>query len=427
MEWTAVSCVVFAIFLSIKAEPVVSSAQEDKSLSPDPAALYNSAEPDNQPLRDFAEQNTLVKERVNEMYSDLEERFKNGDSHLKKLIEEGLEHVKEQRKDGDERLKEELDEDVEWLKARQDKRRRQTEDELAEGEEGLIELKEAFGKLEDNVKQWTQLNQVMTEDMRQQMSDFQAELNGTSQQMSDFQSELNGNKQQMSDFQSELNGNKQQMSDFQTELNGTSQQMSDFQSELNGNKQQMSDFKSELNGNKQQMSDFQSKLNSINQQMSDFQTDLNNTMKKLLSAEQAIISLNARVAPKQTPSFRSVLADPDKVTANTPIPFRLDFAVGEGDYNQTTGVYTVTVPGVYSFVFHLYPKRATRSHIALYVNSSVSILSRCHSSEYSTHCTASTLLRVQKGDRVWVQTGYGGAYWSVYHSYFFGALVSPDP
>ncbi|XP_076454793.1 complement C1q subcomponent subunit C-like [Babylonia areolata] len=132
-------------------------------------------------------------------------------------------------------------------------------------------------------------------------------------------------------------------------------------------------------------------------------------------------------APKQTASFRTELAVLDEVTARTPIPFKLDFAVGEGDYNQTTGVYTVAVPGVYSFGFQLYPKRSTSYHITLFVNSSKIILSRCHSNEYSTSCAASTLLRVQKGDRVWVEASYGRAYGSGYGSYFFGALVSPDP
>ncbi|XP_076455277.1 uncharacterized protein LOC143289919 isoform X1 [Babylonia areolata] len=237
MEWTALSCVVFAIFLSIKAEPVVSSPPEDRSLSPDTSALYD--------------------ERVKKMFSDLKELFQEGDSHLKERIEEGLEHVKEQRKDGDERLKEELDEDVDWLKERQDKRQRQTEDELAEGEEKtnreLTELKEAFGKLQDNVKQWTQPNSVMTEDLKQQTSILQAELNSTKKQMSVLQSELNSNNQQTSVLQAQLNSNKQQTSVLQAELNS--------------NKQLLQTNKAELQSTLSDLHSLQEKVKSLEQEL----------------------------------------------------------------------------------------------------------------------------------------------------------------
>ncbi|XP_076454983.1 uncharacterized protein LOC143289765 isoform X2 [Babylonia areolata] len=283
MEWTALSCVVLAIFLSIEAESAVSSPPEDRSLSPDPSALYD--------------------ERVTKLFSDLKELLKQGDSHLKERIEEGLEHVKEQRKEGDERLKEELDEDVEWLKERQDKRQRQTEDELAEGEavtnKEITELKEEFGKLRDSIKQWTQLNSVMTEDLKQQLSVFQAELNSTKKQLFVFQSELNGNNQKMSDFQAELNGNNQKMSDFQAELNGNNQKMSDFQAELNGNNQKMSDFQAELNGNNQKMSDFQAELNGNNQKMSDFQAELNGNNQKMSDFQAELNGNNEKMSDFQ--------------------------------------------------------------------------------------------------------------------------------
>ncbi|XP_076455284.1 uncharacterized protein LOC143289924 isoform X2 [Babylonia areolata] len=250
MEWTALSCVVFAIFLSIKAEPVVSSPPEDRSLSPDTSALYD--------------------ERVKKMFSDLKELFQEGDSHLKERIEEGLEHVKEQRKDGDERLKEELDEDVDWLKERQDKRQRQTEDELAEGEEKtnreLTELKEAFGKLQDNVKQWTQLNGVMTEDLKQQMSVLQSELNSTKKQMSVLQSHLNENNQQMSDFQSELNSTKKQMYVLQSKPNDNNQQMSDLQAELNSTRKLLQKNQEELQSTLSDLQSLQEKVENIGEQ-----------------------------------------------------------------------------------------------------------------------------------------------------------------
>ncbi|XP_076454672.1 uncharacterized protein LOC143289550 [Babylonia areolata] len=202
MEWTALSCVVFVIFLSIKAEPVVSSPPEDRSLSPDTSALYD--------------------ERVKKMFSDLKEMFQEGDSHLKEQIEEGLEHVKEQRKDGDERLKEVLDEDIDWLKERQDKRQRQTEDELAEGEvktnRELTELKEAFGKLQDNVMQLTQMNgRLMTEDLKQQVS-------GNSHQMSDLQAELNSTRKLLQKNQEELQSTLSDLQSLQEKVESIGEQ-----------------------------------------------------------------------------------------------------------------------------------------------------------------------------------------------------------
>ncbi|XP_076454522.1 uncharacterized protein LOC143289442 [Babylonia areolata] len=355
MEWTAVSCVMLAIFLSTEAESAVSSPPEDRSLSPDPSALYD--------------------ERVTKLFSDLKELLKQGDSHLKERIEEGLEHVKEQRKEGDRRLKEELDEDVEWLKERQDKRQRQTEDELAEGEakmnKEMTELKESVEKLRDSVKQWTQPDSLMTKDLKQQL-------------------------------------------------------MSDFRSELDSTNQQMSDFRSQLNSTNQQMSDFRSQLNSTNQQMPDFRSELDSTKQQLHVAVEMIRSLNASLVARQA-AFRAVLKDP-QVTAHAPIPFGQDFVAGEGDYDPESGVYTVAIPGVYSLGFQLFPKVLTSFIIDLYINGSIMIRSRCYGSEgYETSCGASSVFRLQRGDRVWVQTQYGGEYWAEHHSYFFGALLSPDP
>ncbi|XP_076472779.1 uncharacterized protein LOC143302118 [Babylonia areolata] len=407
MGWSVLSCVVFAIFLSIKAEPVVSSPPEDKSLSPDPPALYNSGhKPDNHhPLRDFVERKSaLVEERVNGAYSDLKEMLKEGDSRLKERIDEGLQHAKEERKEGDERLKEELDEDVDWLKARMDKRQRQTEDEVAEGEaetsKEITELKKAVGKLRDNVEQWTQLDRPMMKDLKQQ------------QQIFDFRSELNSTNQQMSDFRSELNSNNQQMSDFRSELDSTNQQMSDFRSELDSNNQQMSDFRSELDSN--------------NQQMSDFQQELNSTKQQIYAATEMMRSLNVSVAAKQA-SFRAVLENP-QVAANAPIPFGLDFVVGDGDYDLGTGVYTAAIPGVYSLGFQLFPQSPANYHVDMFITGTIAIRSRSHNSaNYRTSCGASSVFRLRRGDRVWVQTQHTGAYWPGYHSYFFGALLSPEP
>ncbi|XP_076461188.1 uncharacterized protein LOC143293809 [Babylonia areolata] len=180
MEWTVVSCVVFAIFLSTEAEPVVRS--QDKPLSPDPTALYNTAKPDMQAalmlLKDLVKDgNTRVKDQVEELFSSLKEQLKQGDALTKEQVLEGLAHVKEQRKDGDERLKEVLDEEVAWLKDRLARVQRHFTEELAALNEELAEQREANLKLRNSPS--VQPCDAVVEDLKQQMSDFQVELNST--------------------------------------------------------------------------------------------------------------------------------------------------------------------------------------------------------------------------------------------------------
>ncbi|XP_076470598.1 uncharacterized protein LOC143300654 [Babylonia areolata] len=189
MEWTVLSCVVLAIAISIETRPVVSSPQEDdKALPPDPCVVSNNDRTAAAllQLQDYVKHgDAVVKERVNDLYSNLKEQLKEGDKLLKDRMEEGLTHEKEERKEGDERLKEELQEDVAWLKEKQTKEQRRLEEELAEGEakmnEEIAELKEAFKKLRNSVQQCTQ--PAVTEDMKQQISDIQAELNCTQNQL----------------------------------------------------------------------------------------------------------------------------------------------------------------------------------------------------------------------------------------------------
>ncbi|XP_076454535.1 uncharacterized protein LOC143289450 [Babylonia areolata] len=174
MEWTVVSCVLFAIFLSIKAEPVVtSSSPEDKSLPP---ALVNQA------LSVRAEaQLTLMcsqggagkkkKKRPKAMSCKLPGPLNAGD----------LTREKEEREEEDRKLKEELGEFKAWVTKELDKGQEEpTGGALANKE--ITELKEAFGKLQDSVKQAAQQSSAV-DDLKQQMSDFQAELKSTQQQL----------------------------------------------------------------------------------------------------------------------------------------------------------------------------------------------------------------------------------------------------
>ncbi|XP_076454533.1 uncharacterized protein LOC143289449 [Babylonia areolata] len=202
MEWSALSCLLFAIFLSVEAQSAVSLPQ-----------------------------------RVKKKFSDLKELLQEGDSQLKERIEEGLEHVKEQRKEGDRRLKEELDEDVEWLKERQDKRQRQTEDEVAEGEakmnKEITELKEEFGKLRDSIKQWTQPSSAV-DDLRQQMSDFQAELKSTKQQLQTVQEEIRFLKASDVDKEERLNSTQAGLKTTQEKLQTTQDQIGSLKASDDG-------------------------------------------------------------------------------------------------------------------------------------------------------------------------------------------------
>ncbi|XP_076455386.1 uncharacterized protein LOC143289981 [Babylonia areolata] len=243
MERTVLWCILFAIFLSLGAEPVVSSPQEDNPPTPAPAALYSYGKPDIQLLRDSVEHgDSLVKERVKQLYDNLKEQLKEGDSHLKERIVEGLAYVKEERKEGDERLKEELDEDVAWLKERLARGRRQMEEELAEGEEKMneeiTELKKAFEKLRDSVKQWTQSAAI--EELKQRVSNVQAELSST-------QHQLQTNQQQMGTTEKELHTTRQQMQTADEQIRSLKASAVENEETLQTTQQKMDSTQQELN------------------------------------------------------------------------------------------------------------------------------------------------------------------------------------
>ncbi|XP_076455036.1 uncharacterized protein LOC143289788 [Babylonia areolata] len=231
MEWSVLSCVLFVIVLSTEAEPVAgSSPQEDKSLSPDPdpAAFNADGKPSDMQEAMMAMLKTFVKQQVEERFGTLTQQLQRGDAYTKEVVLEGLAHVKEQRKDGDERLKEDLDEDFDWLKNKLAKVQFRFMEELEGMNQELTVQREALQKLRNSAYSWTQPCSPMAEDLRQQMSDMQADLHSTKQITSDIQAELNSTKEQMSDMQADLHSTKQITSDIQAELNSTKEQMSDI-------------------------------------------------------------------------------------------------------------------------------------------------------------------------------------------------------
>ncbi|XP_076454653.1 protein HP-25 homolog 1-like [Babylonia areolata] len=133
-------------------------------------------------------------------------------------------------------------------------------------------------------------------------------------------------------------------------------------------------------------------------------------------------------ATQQVAAFRADLGHAD-VAANAPIRFATTFVAGQGDYNPHTGIYTVFIPGVYLFGVQLFPQTSFDYHLDLYVSGGLKIRSRCNSNvAHHTSCSTSSVLRVQKGDTVWVQTWHGAKYWLGAHTFFYGALLSPsDP
>ncbi|XP_076453220.1 uncharacterized protein LOC143288522 [Babylonia areolata] len=290
MAWKVLSCGVFAIFLSIvvEAEPVVSSPQEDKAqLSPDPRpVLYNtigqtSREGTLLQLRDYVKQgDAIVKERVNDMYSNLNEQLKQGDKLLKERIEEGLTHEKEERKEGDDRLKEELDEDVDWLKAKLAKGRRRVEMELAEGEartnEEIAELREAFERLPDSVKQGTLPDGAVMEDLKQQMSDFRAELNTTQNQLQTTQDQLQTTQDQLQTTQDQLQTTQDQLQTTQDQLQTTQEKVQTTQGQLQTTQDQLQTTQHQLQTAQEEISLLKASDIENKERINSTQSDLRN-------------------------------------------------------------------------------------------------------------------------------------------------------
>ncbi|XP_076435488.1 uncharacterized protein LOC143275329 isoform X3 [Babylonia areolata] len=296
MEWTVVSCVVFATVLIIKAEPVDRSPQEENPLSPDPTALHDTSSTDRERtlllLQDYVKQgDTVVKEQVKDLLSNLKEQLKEGDKLLKERIGEGLTHEEEERKEWDERLKEELDEDVDWLNERLAKGRRQVDKELAEGEEKandeITELKKAFGKLRDSVSQWTQPALMEdVKDLKQQMSDFQEELNSTKHLLQTAQGQLETAQQ-------EVRSLKASAVDTQGKLVTTQRKLKTAQDEIRSLKASDVDTQGKLVTTQRKLKTAQDEIRSLKASDVDTQGKLVTTQGKLQTAQDEIRSLKA--------------------------------------------------------------------------------------------------------------------------------------
>ncbi|XP_076435534.1 uncharacterized protein LOC143275329 isoform X8 [Babylonia areolata] len=289
MEWTVVSCVVFATVLIIKAEPVDRSPQEENPLSPDPTALHDTSSTDRERtlllLQDYVKQgDTVVKEQVKDLLSNLKEQLKEGDKLLKERIGEGLTHEEEERKEWDERLKEELDEDVDWLNERLAKGRRQVDKELAEGEEKandeITELKKAFGKLRDSVSQWTQPALMEdVKDLKQQMSDFQEELNSTKHllqtaqgQLETAQQEVRSLKASAVDTQGKLETTQGKLKTAQDEIRSLKASNVDTQRKLVTTQRKLKTAQDEIRSLKASDVDIQGKLQTAQDKISFLKT-----------------------------------------------------------------------------------------------------------------------------------------------------------
>ena len=125
-------------------------------------------------------------------------------------------------------------------------------------------------------------------------------------------------------------------------------------------------------------------------------------------------------------AFRATLQT--DAPANAPVPFTLEYGIGSGSYDSHLGVYTVAIPGVYSFAFQMFAPDLASYIIDLFLNGNIYIRSRCYdSAAYTTSCYSSSFLHLRQGDTVWVQVDHAGAYYNGVHTFFTGALISPDP
>ncbi|XP_076454957.1 uncharacterized protein LOC143289749 [Babylonia areolata] len=320
MEWTVVSCVVFAIFLSIRAEPVVtSSPQED--LTPDPSALNCSG----QTVREGAQLmlqcyvkhgDTFIMERAN---SNLREQLKEGDKLLKEQIEEGLTYEKEERKEGDRRLKEYLDEEVACLREKLARDRRYLRDELEDCERKTNEVEEELGKVRDSVRQCTQLSSAV-DDLRQQMSDFQAELKSTQHQLQTTQSQLQTTHNQLQTAEEKLQTTQQQLQTAQEEirflkasdvvkeemLNSTQAGLETTQNQLQTTQEEVGslmasdvDKEQRLNSTQAGLEKTQNQLQSTQIQLQTTQIQLQTTQQQLQTAQEEIRFLKASDVVKE--------------------------------------------------------------------------------------------------------------------------------
>ncbi|KAK7481645.1 hypothetical protein BaRGS_00027161 [Batillaria attramentaria] len=98
-----------------------------------------------------------------------------------------------------------------------------------------------------------------------------------------------------------------------------------------------------------------------------------------------------------------------------------------GGYDQNTGVYTAPYSGWYTFQFHLYSHDTAAFDMDLFKNGQIMSRALCHNALRGFSCSSGATFHLNVGDKVWVQSDYGGPY---YHADFddvlSGALVFGD-
>ncbi|KAL8606013.1 hypothetical protein ACOMHN_024518 [Nucella lapillus] len=302
MECIMLCCVLFAISLSIQVQHVVSSPQENRSLYPDPTALFNSGKPPMMGawllLKDYMTQgDTLLKERLKEFYSNLKEQLKEGDSVLKERMEEGVAQVKEQLKEGDGRLKEQLGEDVAWLKDEVARGQTRMKEELAEEEaktkEELAEQTEALNKLKHSVKEQLKSSSALIDDMKQQMADFQAELKSTTLQLHTTQTELRTTQETLQSTQETLQSTQETLQSTQealqstlTDLHTTQDRVKNTEEELQKTRQQLQNEAVASAALKNQQQSTQDEVHSLRVKFNDLESRLQQSVQESSDMEE---------------------------------------------------------------------------------------------------------------------------------------------
>ncbi|KAK7484582.1 hypothetical protein BaRGS_00024214 [Batillaria attramentaria] len=129
--------------------------------------------------------------------------------------------------------------------------------------------------------------------------------------------------------------------------------------------------------------------------------------------------------PAKRAAFHATLGkDP---TPNSPIHFNLPEQLGAG-FDTATGIYTAPYSGWYTFEFQLFPRATALVNVDLIRNGGLVARARCDDEpDYST-CSSGITLHVNEGDKIWLQTNFGGPYNMAYFDNIFsGVLVIPDP
>ncbi|XP_041635212.1 complement C1q-like protein 3 [Cheilinus undulatus] len=164
------------------------------------------------------------------------------------------------------------------------------------------------------------------------------------------------------------------------------------------------------------------KVNALETRLSDAETRLDDSEKKTRELEnrehyQVIFTTatgggGARIGPFETATpliYRTVITN-----------------IGNG-YNETTGVFTAPVAGVYYFSFSYHAGGAHGTRLALLKNSETIVMSGDQKStaDKTDNGGNTAFLLLQPGDRVFVRLAENTQVWgSDYHTTFSGCLVT---